>query len=120
MKVICPYCGKQAKLVKNEVIYGRTYGNGWAYLCKPCEAYVGLHDNGKPLGVPAKKELRQLRMKAHDSFDKIWKAEKSRLFRTMLYKALSKYMGLSEKETHIGSFNEEQCKKVLEFTRDYI
>lgn len=41
-KVICPYCGRVAKYVDSSVIYyGHSYG--MAYLCRPCNAYVGVH-----------------------------------------------------------------------------
>ena len=41
-KVVCPYCGRVAKYVDSSVIYyGHSYG--MAYLCRPCNAYVGVH-----------------------------------------------------------------------------
>ena len=39
--VYCPYCGQQAEYVDSKVIYGRSYG--MAYLCRNCDAYVGVH-----------------------------------------------------------------------------
>ena len=47
--VYCPYCGRQAEYVDSKVIYGRSYG--MAYLCRNCDAYVGVHrGTDEPLG----------------------------------------------------------------------
>lgn len=46
-KVVCPYCGRVAKYVDSSVIYyGHSYG--MAYLCRPCNAYVGVHHGTRP------------------------------------------------------------------------
>jgi hypothetical protein len=45
------------------------------WLCAPCNAYVGTHENSpdnKPLGTLADPELRQLRMQCHKLFDSCW------------------------------------------------
>lgn len=57
-KVVCPYCGRVAKYVDSSVIYyGHSYG--MAYLCRPCNAYVGVHSGtDRPKGSLANAELR--------------------------------------------------------------
>lgn len=111
MQVFCPYCGRQAEFVDSKVVYGRSYG--MIYLCRPCDAYVGVHKGtDKPLGRLADKELRNWKMAAHDAFDHLWKSRKMK--RNQAYKWLAERMGLSVEETHIGMFDIAQCKKVIE------
>lgn len=113
--VICPYCGQQAEFVDSKVVYGRSYGK--IYLCKECDAYVGVHKGtDKPLGRLADKELRYWKMAAHDAFDPIWQTKKMR--RNQAYKWLAGRMGLSPQETHIGMFDVEQCKKVIKICKE--
>jgi hypothetical protein len=82
------------------------------YLCEPCNAYVGVHKhNNKALGRLADDELRYYKKKAHEAFDKHWHNQYERLKQ---YKELSKKMGLPIEEAHIGMFDVEQCKKVIE------
>lgn len=113
----CRYCGGPVILTSNAEIYGREYGTGKCYLCRNCNAYVGVHPGTIiPLGTLANKELREMRNKAHNEFDKLWKNKiiKSR------YKAycwLANEMNLKVKETHIGWFEKEQCMRVIELVK---
>lgn len=109
--VYCPYCGCQAEFVDSSVVYhGRSYG--MVYLCRPCDAYVGTHKStDKPLGRLANACLREKRKAAHQAFDRIWKA--GYMPRSAAYGWLSKNMGLSVKDTHIGMFDELQCDAVI-------
>ena len=56
----CRYCNGPVELVENSEIYRRNYGKWpYAYLCRSCDAYVGLHPNTLiPLGSLANRELR--------------------------------------------------------------
>lgn len=63
MKVVCDYCGADAKLVTGDVIYPHRHDlrarRFWQ--CVPCDAYVGTHANSlnhHPLGRLANAELR--------------------------------------------------------------
>lgn len=111
----CPFCGNPAEWVENKEIYGRNYGDSYmCWLCRPCHAYVGCHNNGKtPLGTLANKETREWRVKAHAVIDPLWKS--GAIDRRKLYKKLN---GLFSKEFHIGSSNIEDCKKIIEFFSD--
>ena len=114
-EVICPYCNKPAQLVSSTVVYGRgrDYGNIWLCRCLPELAYVGVHAiTGEPLGRLANKELRELKKKAHSMFDPLWKFGK--MTRTEAYAWLSTRLGLSLAECHIGMFDEETCRRVIE------
>jgi len=111
-KVTCPYCGCRARYVDSAVIYGRSYG--MAYLCKPCDAYVGVHKGtDQPLGRLANKELREWKKLAHAHFDPIWRYGRFMGRRTDAYAWLSEQMGLPRQETHIGMFDVALCRRVV-------
>lgn len=111
VEVICPYCSQPAKWVDNAEIYGRRYGTSYMmYYCKPCDAYVGCHQNTRqPLGVLANKELREWRKKAHAVFDPLWKTKK--MNRQDAYHLLYEKTG---KWIHMGESDIETCKLVIE------
>ena len=65
--LICPYCGNNSEYIDSSFIYGKSYG--MIYLCRPCEAYVGVHKGtDKALGRLANKELRESKKEAHFYF----------------------------------------------------
>lgn len=122
--VICPYCQKRAQLVGGDVIYphrpdlaGKNF-----YLCDPCNAYVGCHpaktatqngvgDGTVPMGRLANAELRRAKNEAHAAFDPLWKS--GAMHRKAAYKWLSKELGLTSQQTHIGMFDVAQCAAVV-------
>ena len=107
----CPYCHRPAKWVENKEIYGKNYGRSFMiWLCQPCNAYVGTHQNTKkPLGTMADRLTREWRKKAHEVFDPLWK--EGHHSRDGAYILLSRKMG---KETHIGESDVETCKKIIQ------
>jgi len=109
--VICPYCSKPAVYANSAEIYGRNYGK--VYLCKPCNAYVGVHKGTtKPKGSLANKELREWRIKAHASFDALW-SQGEPFNRNGAYQWLANQLSLPRDECHIGMFDVEQCKMTV-------
>lgn len=102
------------------------------YYCESCGAYVGCHNNSKnPLGTMANRETREWRMKAHKSFDPIWKKGNHRdieygltrkdrkALKNQSFRRKSAYERLridleSEFPIHIGASDIEQCKKIIE------
>ena len=97
-EVFCPYCGKRAEFVDSaEVYHGRSYG--MIYLCRPCDAYVGCHGNGKgdsPKGRLANAELRRWKIAAHNAFDPLWKFGPFRGLRNSAYAWLAEQMGVTD------------------------
>lgn len=95
------------------------------YYCAPCQAWVGVHKGtNKALGRLANAKLRKAKCIAHYYFDKLWKKKMQQGFgksaaRHKAYKWLSEQMGLSFKDTHIGMFDVEQCKKVVEICKPF-
>ncbi len=117
MTVYCDYCGHQASLVADSVIYGRSYGHN-AYLCRNCGAYVGSHKGtDEPLGRLANASLRRWKMAAHAAFDPLWQTGVFRGRRKAAYAWLATQMDLPIEQTHIGMFDEQQCQKAIEIIR---
>ena len=115
-EVFCPYCGKRAEFVDSaEVYHGRSYG--MIYLCRPCDAYVGCHGNGKgdsPKGRLANAELRRWKIAAHNAIDPLWKFGPFRGLRNSAYAWLAEQMGLPKEKTHIGMFDVAECQQVIQ------
>jgi zinc-finger-containing domain len=109
--MICPYCDKQTVWTENKAIYGINYGKSYmCYFCKPCNAYVGCHNNTrKPLGTMANAELREWRKKAHKVFDPLWKTGK--MSRNKAYGKLNNHF---KRSIHIGESDIVTCKQIIE------
>lgn len=115
----CKYCGKATVLADSSIIYNGT-SYGYVYLCSECNAYVGCHKGTtEAMGSVANAELRKLRHLAHEWFDSIWK-NKLKRSRYNAYSWLSLRMELNKNITHMGLFDEPQCKMVIEISSDYI
>jgi len=130
----CPYCeGRAIFHSSSSIIYnGQDYGP--VYTCEGyplCDAYVGCHPGtSRPLGRLANKDLRYWKKSAHFNFDKLWRdkiindiypvyiADTSN--RNKAYIWLSKQLGIKLEETHIGMFDVETCKRVVEICKPYI
>lgn len=116
---ICPYCGAKPELIDSAEIYNGT-SFGPIYICRPCNAYVGVHKfTNKPLGRLANAELRELKKQAHEVFDKIWKLKYKR-GRHQAYYWLSKQMNRPFNYTHIGMMNCDECQEVINLSNNYL
>ena len=102
----CNYCGREAEWVENKEIYGRNYGKSYmAWLCRPCDAYVGCHQNTKkPLGRMSNKEERELKKEVKgmdlakfEQYGKMW-----------YYKHLAEILDIPMQEAHFGMFDKER------------
>lgn len=114
---VCPYCYEKTEFVDSEIIYGKSYG--MIYLCRPCDAYCGVHKGTvQSLGRLANKELRGYKKLAHEYFDKLWNT-KGGMTRNEAYKWLSEQLGLNKEHTHIGMFSVNTCKRVIEVCSKY-
>lgn len=114
----CPYCqGAPTLHQSNAAFYrsGKDYGPLWA--CAPCKAWVGCYPGTtKPLGRLANAELRGLKMQAHDAFDPLWR--RSNQTRAQAYFWLAQRLGIKPQHCHIGEFDLEQCRRVIEICRE--
>lgn len=115
MTVKCNYCGKDAVLVTGRVIYPHRpdLAGLQFWQCSPCSAWVGCHKDSKaaPLGRLANAELRRAKSAAHAAFDPLWKSGMKR--RRDAYEWLSKELGISGKDCHIGMFDVAMCHEVV-------
>ena len=68
---------------------------------------------GNDTSTPADQPTRTTRMVAHAAFDGIWKSKQ--MNRQDAYKRLSVHLKLPLNKTHIGMFDIEMCKKVVQF-----
>jgi len=123
MHVECPYCGRDAVLMDSRQVYSRSYGNIWC--CMPCEAWVGVHKNSKsppnkPLGRLANKELRGWKVRAHAVFNPLFERIVARTGcsksygRGRAYKWLASQLDIEMSECHIGMFDVDLCKRVVD------
>lgn len=118
---ICPYCGRDGRLVKGLEVYPHRpdLATKKFWLCEPCFAFVGVHDNSKnsaPYGTMAKPALRRLRSRVHAMFDPIWK--RGHMSRKTAYIMLARALEIDVKDCHIGQFNKEQCLMVIRICED--
>jgi ssDNA-binding Zn-finger/Zn-ribbon topoisomerase 1 len=116
----CPYCGGNVSLVSSSIVYnGRDFG--LIYLCDnypSCDAYVGVHKGtNRPLGRLANAELREWKKKAHAAFNPLY--ESGEMNRKQAYKLMQSLMNMDDKEAHIGKFDIEQCKTLIEKLKEY-
>lgn len=128
-RIDCPYCTHPASKVTGRVIYPHRpdlYAKQF-FQCVPCDAYVGCHPDGRPLGRLANPALRKAKMAAHAAFDPLWQDQRGaypdeqrpqkklqRIMRARAYQWLAAQMGMDFDDTHIGMFDVLQCKRVVE------
>lgn len=120
----CPYCGKDSVYMDSAFFYnGQSFGMVWA--CVPCRAFVGCHPGTDiSLGRLAAADLRVLKMKTHEEFDKLWKTGAiNRIWRKYLpettnrkkaYIWLARELGISSELCHIGMFDAPTCFNVID------
>ncbi len=126
---LCPYCGSLSEYVDSSAVYGTSYG--MIYRCRPCDAYVGVHEGtDKALGSLSNYELREARKEAHYYFNQIaltsminevhrhWIGDTTN--RSKAYRWLSKQMNVPSDECHIGMFDVQNCRQVVEICKPYL
>lgn len=115
LKVICPYCGAHAVLRDAGFVYGEGALVEKLYVCfnyPACDSYVGVfHDSDVPKGTLANSELRNKRIRAHRSFDAIWK--KGIMTRGQTYQWMQHKFSLTKKQAHIGYFSDYMCEELM-------
>lgn len=114
----CQYCEQDAELVDGEKMYPhvpRLAGKKF-WRCVPCNAHVGCHPGTEnPLGRIANAELRRAKMAAHAAFDQIWNSGEVK--RRDAYRWLADQLGMKKKLCHIGWFDVNTCKRVVELCK---
>lgn len=92
--------------------------DGFFYGCNnypECKATHGAHQhNGAPLGIPADKETKQWRIKAHEVFDKLWKGPGPTMMRHDAYRYVAGLLGIPSEDMHIARFSINDCKRLID------
>jgi ssDNA-binding Zn-finger/Zn-ribbon topoisomerase 1 len=88
--------------------YGLFYG---CTAYPKCKAAHGAHPNGAPLGIPANKETKLARMRAHEAFDSFWKRKCWK--RHEGYRWMREVMGMSRRDAHIARFGIDECERLI-------
>lgn len=106
----CPYCNGTTVYIDSKVVYRKSYG--MIYLCKPCNAWVGIHKGTDiALGRLANQELREAKKEAHKYFNQIF--ELKIMTRKEAYAWLCGWLEIKPEDTHIGMFDEELCRQTV-------
>jgi len=107
--LICPDCG--SRMIRRNSMYGLFYG---CSQFPECRASHGCHQiTGMPLGIPANKETKEVRIAAHEAFDILWNGGASKMSRKEAYMWLADKLQLPNDECHIGRFDKEMCGRVI-------
>jgi hypothetical protein len=129
----CQYCGAAATYYESSApLYnGRDYGSCWA--CAPCDAMVGCHPDGQPLGTLANKALRIERQAVKRVFNPLWEDIEGaypgipvprgwvrQVMRTRAYQWLAAQMGLPAEACHVAMFDESQCRRAAQIIQDLL
>lgn len=111
----CPYCGNHTVLRSADGIYRENSRQEMLYVCKKypvCDAYVRVQKGTTiPLGTIANRELRELRIKAHQQFDKLYKC--GYMSKHDAYQWLGNLLGVPAKNAHIAQLNVLSCNLVI-------
>jgi hypothetical protein len=76
----------------------------------------GAHPDGSPLGIPAKEETKQARIKAHNILEEYRKL--TNYSRNRTYRELCRLMGVSRKDGYIGRFSTTDCNRLIDLLCD--
>ncbi|MDB5276134.1 MAG: hypothetical protein JWR61_1089 [Ferruginibacter sp.] len=117
---ICPYCLGKTEFVDSIKVYPRSLG--MIYYCDPCAAWVSVHKGtDRAMGRLGNAKLREWKKNAHAAFDTIWKSQldgqqSKYVLRNAAYAWLAEKLGMHISQVHIGYFDVEECKKVVEYS----
>ena len=92
------------------ILRNSKYGKFWGCIRFPeCKETHGAHPNGKPLGIPADKETRLLRTKAHKLLDKYYdyNTKKGR-------KAMYEFLKNNTSMGHISMLMKDELKELID------
>ena len=103
----CADCGSPMKPRMSK--YRTFYGCSRYPVCKGA---ISCDKEGKPLGIPANKGLRDLRRRTHEAFDRLWKCGVVRN-RSAAYRWLQIQLKLNPKDAHIAMLDKDQCDHVI-------
>ena len=116
----CPESGCDGTMRLRPSRYGLFYG---CTRFPRCKASHGAHPDGRPLGVPATKAVKDARIRAHAAFDPLWQSmpaatkREGRHNRETMYRWLAEALGIPRDDCHMGTFDEATCERVVALVR---
>ena len=117
---VCETCGGEVLLKWNNAVFELPKPTGAIYVCEnfpECKSYTTCHvGTTEPIHTVTELPIREHRMKAHESFDWVWKS--GTMKRNEAYLWLSIRLNIPQNICHIGRFDEEMCKKVIQITTE--
>jgi hypothetical protein len=122
---ICLECDRRAKLVSGLLAYPHRpeRARDMFWMCE-CGAIVSCHPGTAIAnGRPANAQTCEWRHRAHQAFDAIWRARGTPGSRTAArareaaYRWLAEQLGIPRAAAHMGRFNAETCKRVVQLCR---
>lgn len=112
----CPYCKSPVQLRSADGIYRDNPHHEKLFVCAQypkCDAYVRAHPGTNiPLGSLANKELRFLRRKAHEQFNKLFQL--GLMSKNDAYSWLAAILNVPKSQAHIGYLGDYYCQAVIE------
>lgn len=116
--LICPDC-REATEVVTAAEAGATRREGLVRRCPKCGAYVHCHPGtDRGMGRVADAELRRLRRKAHEAFDRLWRGpQKVKKSRYNAYSWLALRLKMNKDRVHFALFDKETCRRVIALCR---
>lgn len=85
---------------------------GWRWGCTVEGCTVACWDGGT--STPADQDTRDLRHECHQVFDPLWRGKARFKRRGDAYAWLAKFMAVKIEHAHIGHFDREQCRRLLD------
>jgi hypothetical protein len=115
----CNICGGEVVYQSNALLYGKEHGSGKCYFCLQCGAYVGTHypRPREALGVLANREMRDMRVKCHNIFDRLWECSEDR---QEYYEALAEALDIPLEECHFGYFDLSTLYNAYKILKEWI
>ncbi len=111
----CPYCGAVANIRPTAEIYQDPRRTDELYVCRNypcCKSYVGIYPGTKiPMGPLANGDLRNLRIRAHRKFDRLWQS--GLMKRQEAYRWMADFFCIPQRDAHIGMFSEYRCNELI-------
>ena len=104
-RVVCPDCTVCMRLRGQSRL---------KYVCQECGASLIANKYGQPLGTPATKNVRRLRMRAHIAFDQLWKS--GDVTRSSAQRWIANELGIPFRKCHFGYMNRQQLEVVIDLS----
>lgn len=102
MKPICNCCGNTKTLLRELF-----------YYCPKCKATASITEDNKIYGTFANKKTRELRNKAHKTFDKLWSGDKFNITRSQAYDWLAAELIIDRELCHISYMGDSMLLQVV-------